>query len=41
MNKFRRAKIIEIPEPKRIIIRNKKHLEQMAPDASEFEWWKH
>ena len=43
LNEFRRAKIIEIPEhiPKRIVIRDKKRLEQLASDASEFKWWKH
>ena len=41
MNEFCRAKIIQIPEhkPKRIIIRDKARLEQLASDASDFEWW--
>ena len=42
MNELRRAKIIEIPdhEPRRIIIRNKARLAELASDASQFEWWK-
>ena len=42
MNEFRRSKIIEFGDqaPRRIVIRDKTRLEQLASAPSEFEWWK-
>ena len=42
MNEFRRARIIGLTHraPKLIMIRDKARLEELASDASNFEWWK-
>jgi CRP/FNR family transcriptional regulator len=44
INSFRRAKMIEFRDnvklQRRVVIRDKNELSRLAPDASEFAWWK-
>jgi hypothetical protein len=42
MNEFHRAKIIQFQgqRQRRFVIRDKKRLQHLAADASDFEWWK-